>query len=363
MNTTKVNWYPAHPSCKSVSMLKYWRLLEEQLSNSDKYDCESVIKMPQEEWATRRSKIKVGISRHIAYPLVSMAAREAKIAHVLDHSWADLVNHMPDNMLKVVTVHDLIPLAYPGDLRVTQRKRFAKIVSNLTKADLLICVSHYTAREVQSLLGISADKIVVVPNGVNAPPDKIKHTRVREIINGHKSELIVGCLGNTLERKNIGILPQALKIAAKDLGASVTMVRAGALCGSDLHKRFVDSIGSDYFVELGPLNNDELEDFYANVDVIVVPSLYEGFGLPVLEAMARGVPVISSDTSSLPEVAGEAALFFDPHKPQDLAARLVQIKNHETAKQMVTKGLERASDFSWRTTLEGIFRAYDSLLL
>ena len=142
----------------------------------------------------------------------------------------------------------------------------------------------------------------------------------------------------------------------------MTMVRAGALVDRKLRDEFIDAMGQDNFIELGRVSDEELEDFYANVDVIVVPSLYEGFGLPVLEAMARGVPVISSDSSSLPEVAGDAALYFDPYKPEELADRLVQVVDNEVSERMKKRGLERAKKFSWRSTLKGIYSAYDRVL-
>ena len=343
-------------------MLKYWRLLYEQLEKQDKYNCRSVITMPADEWSGRRSKAMTCLSRQLFYPLQTKFARHAEIGHVIDHSWADVLKYMPDNMAKVVTVHDLIPMRYPGELSNSQLRRFRNRVSGITAADLIICVSKYTACEVEALLGISSDKIVVVPNGVTLPPKYIEPTRVRDVINRRPSRLRVGCLGSVLKRKNIGILPKALAAAAVELGGSMTMVRAGALVDRKLRDEFIDAMGQDNFIELGRVSDEELEDFYANVDVIVVPSLYEGFGLPVLEAMARGVPVISSDSSSLPEVAGDAALYFDPYKPEELADRLVKVVDNEVSERMKKRGLERAKKFSWRSTLKGIYSAYDRVL-
>jgi glycosyltransferase involved in cell wall biosynthesis len=174
--------------------------------------------------------------------------------------------------------------------------------------------------------------------------------------------LRIGCLGSTQQRKNLAILPDALKHAIAELGDAVTMVRAGPLVGPTLHERFVNAVGVDHFIELGRLDDDELEDFYDSVDVIVVPSLYEGFGLPVLEAMARGVPVISSQSSSLPEVAGDAALYFDPHKASDLGENLIQVGDDKVSEHFKKMGLERSKKFSWRSTLEGIYQSYDKLL-
>lgn len=362
MAKVKVNWYPTHPTCRSVSMAKYWRLLYNEIADVDPYACKSLIKLPATDWAGGRSTMKVGVSRKLVYPLRVKAAENAALGHILDHDWADLIKYMPDSMAKVVTVHDLIPLRYRGELRDVQLKRFSKRVSYLREADLIICVSKYTANEVNDLLGISFDKMVVVPNGVALPPNIIKHTRVNRIVNRVPAMLRIGCLGSTQQRKNLAILPDALKYAIAELGDPVTMVRAGPLVDPTLHERFVNAVGVDHFIELGRLDDDELEDFYDSVDVIVVPSLYEGFGLPVLEAMARGVPVISSDSSSLPEVAGDAPLYFDPYKPEELAVRLVQVVDKEVSEHIKKRGLERAKEFSWRSTLDGIYSAYDQVL-
>ena len=182
-------------------LLKYWRLLYEQLDKQDKYHCRSVITMPADEWSGRRSKAMICLSRQLFYPLQTKFARHAEIGHALDHSWADVLKYMPDNMAKVVTVHDLIPRRYPGELSNSQLRRFSKRVSGIAAADLIVCVSNYTAREVQALLGISSEKIVVVPNGVTLPPKHIEPTRVRDVINWQPSRLRVGCLGSVQGEK------------------------------------------------------------------------------------------------------------------------------------------------------------------
>jgi glycosyltransferase involved in cell wall biosynthesis len=114
--------------------------------------------------------------------------------------------------------------------------------------------------------------------------------------------------------------------------------KAGGLFDHKLGNEFVDALGQDNFVELGRVSDEVLEDFYANVDVIIVPSLYEGFGLPILEVMVMGVPVISSDSSSLPEVGGHAALYFDPHKLGELADKLVEVCDEKVTSSLKKRG-------------------------
>src|SRR5205823_4602329 len=111
---------------------------------------------------------------------------------------------------------------------------------------------------------------------------------------------------------------------------------------------------------LGWLGSDELEGLYAVSDAFVMPSLYEGFGLPVLEAMARGVPVACSDRSSLPEVAGDAALLFDPEDVAGIATTIDRLLHDgATARRLRTAGPEQAAKFSWRRAAEQTVRSYE----
>jgi len=93
-----------------------------------------------------------------------------------------------------------------------------------------------------------------------------------------------------------------------------------------------------------------------------MPSFYKGFGLPMLEAMIRSKPVIAAATSSLPEVGGDAAIYFDPHSPEALAKALVRILDNSTREQLITAGENRAAGFTWRNTLEGFHTIYEQLI-
>jgi alpha-1,3-rhamnosyl/mannosyltransferase len=107
----------------------------------------------------------------------------------------------------------------------------------------------------------------------------------------------------------------------------------------------------------------ELQSLYQSASVLLFPSLEEGFGIPVLEAMANGLPVVASRTASLPEAGGEAALYVDPHDPQDIADKVLRaVEDSELRRRMIEQGLERALEFSWRRAAEATLKVYDEAL-
>ena len=174
--------------------------------------------------------------------------------------------------------------------------------------------------------------------------------------------LTVGSIGSTISRKNLGILPEAFARFAQDSGRKVRLVRVGGRLPDALAEELRGILGADGLVELGHLSDEEVGAFYQAMDGVVVPSLYEGFGLPVLEALAHGTPVICSNTTSLPEVGGDEAIYFDPTSPEELAARLSQLATGGMNDRWREQARARAARFSWRASLEGVFDVYEKTL-
>ncbi|MBB5350809.1 glycosyltransferase involved in cell wall biosynthesis [Haloferula luteola] len=352
----EVTWYPAHPCYGDVSMARYANLLMGAQEADDPFDCRFAIPPTYRERGSRFERL---LMRKFLYPLQVSASSPGKIAHVLDHSWAHLLTSVRGNVAKVVTVHDLIPLRDPCDLTGAQVERFRGWVRHLENADAIISVSDYTKREVTELLGISPEKIFVVPNGADAGSvEPSVTTNVGERVKKGVSGLRVGSLGSTLKRKNLEVLPEALAKFAEATGEPVSLVRGGEMLPRALRDRFLALLGPQGLVELGRLSNHELEDFYRCVDVVVVPSKFEGFGLPVLEAMRRRKPVIAAASSSLPEVGGEAAVYFDPDSPEELALALEKVLDPERRQELVDLGEAWARQFTWRRSLEGLYQVY-----
>jgi len=351
-------------------MLRYWNALASAQSSDDLF---SIYPLLPRHFATENieheGKVTRIWQRRFAYPLKIKTQFRGKVAHILDHSWADMIPHVPRNASTVVTVHDLIPLRFPGELTLAQTKRFKSVVGHIKQADRVICVSEYTKKEVMNLLGIPESKLRIVSNGVEqftiseAAVLRFRHKiqTASKLPLEVDSLFLLGSIGNTSERKNLAILAPALK-KAKSLGMEVLFVRAGAPLPASLRKELHAAIGHDRLIELGQLRDEELGPFYQSMDAVAIPSTYEGFGLPVLEAMAAGTVIISSNSTSLPEVGGDAALYFDPHSPEDFAKCLIACQDRKLREHLIKLGQERVQHFSWRRCLEKTYQIYSELL-
>jgi len=341
-------------------MARYARFLADARRDGDPFGCSLLV---EPKLGKRRGKFGRLISRHLVYPLKVRFSTRGSIAHILDHSWADLLSYIPDGVTKVVTVHDLIPLRYPGDLHPSQMERFRSWVEHVRDADAVIAVSEYTKREVVDLLQVEPERVFVIPNGAAPLPEgAMGTTRVAAALEAFRGRLLVGSVGSTLKRKNLEVLPEALALFHERTGHEVTLVRAGDRLSPLLRSRFFSQLGGKALIELGRVSDQELEDFYAGIDCLAVPSWYEGFGLPVLEGMLRSRAVVAADTSSLPEVAGDSAIYFDPASADALADALVQLKDESVRSRLIERGLSRAAGFTWRRTVEGFYEVYRRLL-
>ena len=333
-------------------MARYADLLSQETRAGDPFSCHLALKAGK----TSHSRITRQFNRRIFYPLIARFKTKGKIAHILDHSWADLLPHLPAAVKSVVTVHDIIPMRFPGELTAAQQARFRRWVGNLHRADAIIAVSEYTKQEIISLLDLCPEKIFVVPNGVQKCPT------IDPPSSKNTTEFRIGSIGSILQRKNLEILPQALCGLNQLPGKTVKLIRVGDFLPPKLAQEIRNSIGAENFIELGKVKDHELASFYSSLDCVVIPSLYEGFGLPVLEAMAAQIPIISSNTSSLEEVGGDIPFYFNPEAPEELRNHLQLIRTVGVSPERILAGKARADSLSWRATLEGTFAVYDRVL-
>jgi glycosyltransferase involved in cell wall biosynthesis len=266
---------------------------------------------------------------------------------------------------RVVTVHDLIYARFPDAHAGIRDKGMRVLVpSAARRSDRVIADSHRTREDLVELLGLARARIDVVPLGLGAVrreqplPERDVRTHLelgeRDVVlslsakRPHKNLLaLIGALAQIApERRPVLVIPGYPTAHESELRA-----RAAAL-----------GIAGDLRFPAW-LSNAELEGLWSITRAFVFPSLYEGFGLPVLEAMARGVPVACSNASSLPEVAGEAALLFDPHDQAAIASAISRLLSDETLRaRLHARGIARARQFTWertaRLTLESYARAF-----
>jgi glycosyltransferase involved in cell wall biosynthesis len=287
--------------------------------------------------------------------LVSVAASRARVE--LLHSMANFAPAW-GRFRRVVTIHDLQYRALPELLSPSARAATAALVSLAARrAERIVAVSAAGREEIVEGLGVERERIDVVPNGVRVPPRQPDTGTVRERLGVGQRQVALAVATN-LPHKNLPVLLEALALIGDD--RRPLLVIAGYGTDSEaLRSRAVDA-GVIADVRLvGPCSARELESLYAIADCLVLASLHEGFGLPVLEAMARSLPVLCSDIPALREVAGEAALYFDPHVPAQLAARIGElIENDELSRRLVELGRSRASTFSWAAAAEKTLASY-----
>lgn len=268
----------------------------------------------------------------------------------------------------VVTLHDVIacvfPHLFPWKLRLVLQAAFATI---RRQVDLVIVPSESAKEDVAQYLGVERQRIVIIPHGVEDRfrpiGDPARSAVVRQKYGlPHEYILFVGVLE---PRKNIPFLMQGFsRLLAEKVGYGLTLVIAGGNGWGlvEIHKA-VQSLGlQEHVVFPGFIDEEDLPDLYRGARLFVYPSLYEGFGLPILEAMACGVPVITSNTSSMPEVAGDAALLIDPLDVEGLASAMASVLiDKELKETLQQKGMARASQFSWETTARKTLESYHAL--
>jgi len=261
---------------------------------------------------------------------------------------------LPKRIKSVLTIHDTVYKRYPETMQypnlILERMLMGR---SIKKSDMVIAVSKSTARDIEHFFPIQSNKIRVIhpsiPDFSSGEVEPISN----EISLPNKYLLFVG----TLEpRKNFDLLFSAFKKISHRL--------------KDLHLVFVGDSGwrnkqiffkirnhplRDKIHFLGYIPRKTLKPIYKKSICFVFPSLYEGFGFPVLEAMSCGAPVIASDKSSLPEICGDVALFCDPHNVDDLAGKIIQlVENKKLRNRLRDKGYRRLKKFSWEQTAREI---------
>jgi glycosyltransferase involved in cell wall biosynthesis len=258
---------------------------------------------------------------------------------------------------KVITVHDIIPSIQGWHDWKDQIHFKVSTPIMLSIADMIIADSHKTKKDLLDFYRIDDEKIRVVHLGV-ALRDRPKGTDgpgVGGKTTGGKTILFVS---NMKPVKNVETLIRAFGTIAGRIPHNLVLVGMKPKYDAP-YKAVKDSKMEDRVVFTGHITDDELAGLYRRSDMFVLPSTYEGFGLPVLEAMGYGVPVISSNAASLPEVVGDAGLLFDPLDFEDLAQEMLKVAESENLRtQLRAKGFERVKQFSWQKTAKETLAVY-----
>jgi len=273
----------------------------------------------------------------------------------------------------VVTIHDLIPLIFPEYAYSPLVKLYNRLVSAAArKAALIVADSHSTRNDVIRILNVPPSRIQVIYPGVDESLGPVEDEGTLQATRKRYNlpEEFLLYLGGFDHRKNIGVLLEAYAILWKRLGGRAPkLVLAGKLPARETPallnpRRLVEECDlGDRVHFTGWVAEEDKPALYSLALAFLYPSLYEGFGLPPLEAMACGCPVLASEASSLPEVIGDGALLIDPHQPEAWADKMeMVILNRDLAAELRERGIRRVKAFSWLKTARELWKAFNRLL-
>ncbi|MEW5985292.1 MAG: glycosyltransferase family 1 protein [Chloroflexota bacterium] len=307
-------------------------------------------------WPTEHRLVRI-LWEQVAWPW-------AAVRHQLDllHSMA-FVTPLASPCPTVVTVYDLSFIHYPNTFPAGQRRYLtSQTARSCRQARRVITISESGRQDVHSLLGVPLERIEVVRPGVDAtfyprPAAEVEAFRQRQGLN----EPFILHVGTLQPRKNIPLLLEALAQMGRP-GLRLVLVGGKGWLYDDIFQR-VERLGLSGRVHwAGYVADEELPLWYNAAAVLVFPSAYEGFGMPVAQAMACGAPVVAADVSAIPEAAGEAALLFPPQDVEALAGQMAAVLDDPTlAATLRERGIVQASRFTWaeagRQTVEVYKRA------
>jgi glycosyltransferase involved in cell wall biosynthesis len=265
----------------------------------------------------------------------------------------------------VTTVHDIIPLKLQDEFPKKVVDRWKNGFSPyIHYAKHIIAVSQQTAEDLVAWTGIDKEKISIIHQGIDPTSKRIPKENAKPLMKKHYGlgQPYILTIGRKQHYKNIHTLLKAYSILSDQIKQQVKLVITGN--GAENFQSMINQLSlQEYVKPLGYVPEELLPVLYSGSELFVFPSLYEGFGLPPLEAMAYGVPVISSDMDTMKEILGDAAMYFDPNNPQDIAEKMkLMLNNSSLCKEMGEKGLEQVKKYSWEKTARETLRVYHSLL-
>lgn len=354
----RITLYRDHPAEGWYSMARYAENLHSAMQQNLPARWIVNMPMPPLSWSNPYGQILV---RTFGYPLWANR-QQGDLNHIVDHSYGHLLFAL-DPARTLVTVHDASPLHFPGFRLGISGLAWRLAWQGVRRAQHIITDSSFIAAELRHLLDLPPERLHVVQQAVSPqfcpqPAEATKAIRERYLPEGGWMLLHVG---HAQKRKNLPTLLHALAQIRRQ-GIPAMLVQVGSqptptLSGLIHNLELKEAV---HFV--GRVSDNELIGLYSAADLFVFPSLYEGFGFPILEAMACGTPVIASDAASLPEVVGEAGVLADPHSPEAFADAIASLLlDSAQAAEYRRRGLARARQFTWEQTAQRTLAVYRSI--
>ncbi|MGB3514956.1 MAG: glycosyltransferase family 1 protein [Elainellaceae cyanobacterium] len=335
------------------------------------WDVVEIIPSFSEYQGSALSRVGKYYRRYGQFPRQVRRRTDIDLFHIVDHSDGHLCYTLGRTGRPVViTCHDLINYLQPENISTQTRAplvsswvwRYA--VRGIAQADHIITVSDHTAKDVMATFGVEPTRLTTAHNGVDPAfrplaPEHIAATRSRYGLTSNTICLLN--VGSNHPRKNMFAVLKALAMLRQQ-GLPVHLLKAGADFTADQKTYLQRQNLTDFATYVGKPEQAELVAAYNAADMLVAPSLYEGFGITPLEAMACGTPVIASNTAALPEAVGEAGLLVAPDDIGGIAAAVANLSTNSGLRTtLIEKGVARASQMTWARSAEIVASTYERL--
>ena len=354
---------------KSVSMTQYADQLVDNVRHYAPDVSVTEVSPSLPRWlkdGTHLEQIATYAYRYLFYPW-HIRSLQADIFHITDHAHAHLITGL-DARRTIVTCHDLMGLVHPENIRSTARlplvseSAYRYSVGFLQWAARIIVDSENTKRDVLRLIQCQAGQVQVIYLGLDPFIQVCTNALGVQTFkrdHGMGNSLLMLHVGSNVPYKNIPAVFEILDILNHKLGLEVKLVKVG-LPFTDEQVQLIRQRGLDnQIIHLGHLPPADLVLAYQSCDVMLFPSLYEGFGRPPLEAMGCGLPVVASNAGSLAEVLGDAALLVSPNDHAALSRAIAAVLSNSQLRQELTdKGLARARQFTWEKNIMELVKVY-----
>jgi glycosyltransferase involved in cell wall biosynthesis len=362
-------------SADHPSMSRYARELFLALGRTSNPPCAITLEQPVERRYVSKlcnhryaRRIDSAWARYVAYPR-SVRSRMAGAFHILDHGYSQLI-HSLDRERTAITCHDVIPLlasegVIPVDVPATVARTFRLRMTYLAKARVVIAISAATRETLERYTLVSPDRIVVIPYGLNSTFTRLECAKGgrRDSAGVDRAAKVVLQVATKGRYKNTPLLLKAFAQLRARI-PDVTLVRIGAPFYSD-ESALAAKLGiASAITYVGAVSDDRiLAEWYSAADVLVFPSLWEGFGWPPLESMACETPVVASDIPAIREVVGDAGVLVSPDDPAAMADAVERVLTDPSwSRSLSAKGLDRAARFTWTSAAARTLAVYESLV-
>jgi glycosyltransferase involved in cell wall biosynthesis len=343
---------------------RYWRMVHELLCEAGLDAVQVTPLLPHLPDAAHQFLGLLGRDSRAFFTNYPLWCRypEADIYHLAQQALASLLLVRRPRGKVIVTVHDIFPHLLRSD------PWFKLATLGLKRADHLIAISHYTKRSLVDELGISPERITVVHHGIDHQRFRPMRTRdsIRVSYRLPEGRRFLIYVGTENTRKDLGTLVRALAQVRRE-APEVALLKVGRAHDDEERQSLVELAARLGVLEaihfLEDVSEEDLPQLYNLAELYVTPSPYEGFGFPLLEAMACGTPVVYANAGSLPEIAGDAGVAVAPTNPDSLAEGVLSVlRQRDKQSALRAAGRKRAAGFTWAASTETMLAAYGKLM-